>query len=271
MFGRMRSQLSFANTMSLIAVFVALGGTSYATVTANSVGSREIKRGAVTASDIRANAVSSGKVKNGSLRALDFKAGELPAGATGATGPAGPQGAKGDQGDPGTNGTNGTAGAPGADGTAVAFARIDANGALVGGAAQNKGITAAMVQHDAGAAAAESTGAGVYCFGGLGFTPTSVMVATDNTDALPAVPGLTGGSLNFITTAAVFKGEDFGRCNATHGQARVTTQAVSDATGPRSPTTGSSSGSRSSRQAAASALCKGGLECSTSGWSSSES
>jgi hypothetical protein len=213
-----RSRLSFANVISLIALFVALGGTGYAAVKLpkNSVGGTQIKK----------NAVNSSKVKNGSLLSADFKAGQLPAGARGATGPAGPTGPRG------ADGANGTNGANGANGTAVAFARIDETGALVGGTAENKGITAAMVQHDAGAPAAESTGAGVYCFGGLGFTPTSVMVSTDNTDSLPAVPGLTGGSLNFISTVAVFKGEDFGRCDSTHGQARVAIEQVSDAAVP---------------------------------------
>jgi hypothetical protein len=86
-------------------------------------------------------------------------------------------------------------------------------------------------QKNAGAPAAESTGPGVYCFGGLGFTPTSVMVALDNTDALPAVPAVQGGSLNFIPTAAIFKGEDFGRCDNAHGQARVAIERV-DQTNP---------------------------------------
>jgi hypothetical protein len=62
------------------------------------VGSRQIKRAAVTKSDLRGNAITSPKVKNRSLRARDFAAGQLPAGAPGAqgapgaTGPTGPQG-----------------------------------------------------------------------------------------------------------------------------------------------------------------------------------
>jgi len=95
----------------VIALSVALGGTSYAAVVlpANSVGARQIKK----------NAVTTAKVKDGSLLRADFGAGQLPAGATGAPGATGPKGdtgatgaigTKGDKGDPGTNGTNGTNG-----------------------------------------------------------------------------------------------------------------------------------------------------------------
>lgn len=87
----MRTLLSFAraNAIALLALFVALGGTSYAAV------------------QLPKNSVTSKQVKNGSLLSKDFKAGQLPAGATGPTGPAGPQGAAGapgPQGDPGIQG-----------------------------------------------------------------------------------------------------------------------------------------------------------------------
>jgi hypothetical protein len=98
-----------ALVVSIIALSVTLGGTSYAAIVlpANSVGTKQIKKDAVT----------SAKVKAGSLLAADFAPGQLPAGAagatgaTGATGPigaTGPKGDKGEKGDPGINGTNGT-------------------------------------------------------------------------------------------------------------------------------------------------------------------
>jgi len=85
--------------VGLTALFIALGGTSYAAVSLpkNSVGTKQIKSSAVTST----------KVKNGSLLTKDFKAGQIPKGATGAkgdTGATGPAGAKGDtgaKGDPG--------------------------------------------------------------------------------------------------------------------------------------------------------------------------
>ena len=48
----LRSRLSFANVMSAVAVFVALGGSAWA-ISANSVGTRQIKPNAVRSSDIK--------------------------------------------------------------------------------------------------------------------------------------------------------------------------------------------------------------------------
>ncbi len=80
------------NAIAYVALFIALGGTSYAAIKlpANSVGNRQLK----------ANAVTTGKVKNGTLRRSDFKAGQLsgtlgPRGVAGPTGPAGPVGSLG--------------------------------------------------------------------------------------------------------------------------------------------------------------------------------
>jgi hypothetical protein len=93
---------STALVISIIALFVALGGTGYAALKLpkDSVGSRQLK----------ANAVNSSKVKNGSLLQGDFKAGQLPAGAQGLQGPQGP---KGDRGSDGANGETGSQGPPG--------------------------------------------------------------------------------------------------------------------------------------------------------------
>jgi hypothetical protein len=84
-------------TVAVLALFVALGGASYAAVSLpnNSVGSKQLKPRAVTAAKIKKNAITSKKIKDRSLLARDFKAAQLPAG------PTGPKG------DPGTNGTNG--------------------------------------------------------------------------------------------------------------------------------------------------------------------
>jgi hypothetical protein len=91
--------------LGLAALFVALGGTSYAAVT--------LPRNSVGANQLRANSVTSAKVKDRSLTAKDFKSGQLPAGekgATGATGPQGPQGPAGANGAPGATGDQGPAG-----------------------------------------------------------------------------------------------------------------------------------------------------------------
>lgn len=93
MLSRLRARLTFGNVMATFAVFVALGGSSYAALSLpkNSVGARQIKN----------NAVTSTEVKNRSLLARDFRAGQLPSGA---------KGDKGDKGDPGAPGANGSPG-----------------------------------------------------------------------------------------------------------------------------------------------------------------
>ena len=77
--------------IGLLALFVALGGTSYAVAT-GSINSREIKNGSIRSKDIRDGQVSTRDVKNASLLSADFKPGQLPAG---------PKGPKGDTPAPG--------------------------------------------------------------------------------------------------------------------------------------------------------------------------
>ena len=81
-----------AMIVAMVALIVALGGTSYAAtkLAKNSVGEKQIKKNAVTSTKIKANSVTSTKVKNRSLTASDFKPNSLPKGPRGATGPAGP-------------------------------------------------------------------------------------------------------------------------------------------------------------------------------------
>ena len=88
--------------MSCLALFVALGGASYAAVALpkNSVGTKQIAAGAIDNS----------KIKRGTLLASAFKPGQLPRGKDGVQGPAGPQGAKGDPGPPGSAGVTKLAG-----------------------------------------------------------------------------------------------------------------------------------------------------------------
>lgn len=88
---RIRNSLSFANVTAVSAFVIALGGTSHVAISLpkNSVGSPQIKFGAVGQSDLHAHAVTTGKVENHSLLARDFAEGEIP------TGPVGPSGVSG--------------------------------------------------------------------------------------------------------------------------------------------------------------------------------
>ena len=110
-----RQWLSFANVVSLLALFVALGGSSYAAVKlrANSVRSAHIKNGQVKKQDLAANSVDSSKVIDGTLGQRDFAAGQLPSGAAGERGPQGPQGDRGPEGEQGEQGLRGLQGATG--------------------------------------------------------------------------------------------------------------------------------------------------------------
>src|SRR5918994_7145273 len=93
---------SSALVVACLALLVALGGTSYATVLnvpKNSVGTPQLKRNAVKSAKLAPNAVRTGHVLNGSLLSEDFKAGQIP------------QGPKGDKGEKGDTGDKGTAGA----------------------------------------------------------------------------------------------------------------------------------------------------------------
>jgi RNA polymerase sigma factor (sigma-70 family) len=86
---------TYTNTMSSLALFIALGGTSYAlTLPRNSVGSAQIRTKAVGPSEIRTGAVRSRDVRNRSVGVQDLSmlARESLRGRTGPTGPPGPPG-----------------------------------------------------------------------------------------------------------------------------------------------------------------------------------
>jgi hypothetical protein len=75
---KLRPRLSFANVISLIALFVALGGGAYAvTLAKNSVKSKQIKNGQVKNADLGANSVDGSKVADGSLDGGDIDEGSL--------------------------------------------------------------------------------------------------------------------------------------------------------------------------------------------------
>ncbi len=96
---RLRQRLSYGNVTATIALFVALGGTSFAAMQLprNSVGSSQIKRSAVGSSELRRNAVSSRSIRDGSVTLRDVSRNAQ----TTLRGTKGDPGPKGDQGPPG--------------------------------------------------------------------------------------------------------------------------------------------------------------------------
>lgn len=116
MLGRLRSHRpGHATVVAYLALFVALGGSSYAAI---QITGKNVPKDALTGKDIKkltgkdvtnnsltgldVRGLGSGDVTNGRLLAEDFAPGQLPAGA---------QGEKGDKGDKGNDGTQGAAGA----------------------------------------------------------------------------------------------------------------------------------------------------------------
>jgi hypothetical protein len=89
---KLRGHATFANVVSLLALFVALGGTSYAAI---KITGKNVTNGSLTGADIKKKSVPLNRLQ-----------GQLPAGAQGAKGDTGPPGLKGDAGTNGTNGTN---------------------------------------------------------------------------------------------------------------------------------------------------------------------
>jgi hypothetical protein len=90
-----RDRLSYANVMATAAVFIALGGTSYAlTLPRNSVGRAQLRSDSVGRSEIRKNAVTSPAIRNRAVKLADISRGAR-ARLRGQTGPAGPPGPAG--------------------------------------------------------------------------------------------------------------------------------------------------------------------------------
>lgn len=64
---QLRKHLSFANVLSCIALFLALGGAAYAAKTASKVKTKNLANGAVTTPKIRNGAVTTKKLRNGGV------------------------------------------------------------------------------------------------------------------------------------------------------------------------------------------------------------
>jgi hypothetical protein len=148
----MRRHLTYANVTATLALFVALGGSSYAAL------------------KLPRNSVTSTQVKNGSLLARDFKKGQLKSGARGPQGLQGPRGLGGPAGPFGPVGPAGADGAPGAagvDGSAKAYAYVTSQGQVAPG---SKGIATSNIT---------AKQFGEYCITGLSFTPRVAIVQPD--------------------------------------------------------------------------------------------
>jgi len=143
MIRRLLQRLTYANVIATIALFIALGGTSYAALKLprNSVGATQIRTGAIRSSEVKDRSL---QVRDLSLSAREELQGER--------GPIGPQGA------PGSSGAAGTAGS--GSGTTV----IAASGVAI--TSKSLVATAAPATGDANDPTTTTTVASVSCDGG---------------------------------------------------------------------------------------------------------
>src|SRR5919199_1619242 len=90
-----RIRLTYANVIATLALFAALGGSSYAAI---AVTGAQVRDGSLTGRDVHNSSLTGRDIRNQSLLAQDFKPGQRPAGSQGPEGDPGPQGPKGDPG-----------------------------------------------------------------------------------------------------------------------------------------------------------------------------
>src|ERR1700760_1641970 len=118
---RLRSRLTYANVISTLCLFLVLGGGAYAAtkLPKNSVGTRQIRAGAVTPPKLSAAAKAALTGPQGAQGALG------PRGPEGEAGPRGFEGQRGPQGLPGEAGTPGKDGAPGLGKVVTRYGNLD--------------------------------------------------------------------------------------------------------------------------------------------------
>jgi hypothetical protein len=156
--GKLKLRLSYANVVASLALFAALGGSSYAAI---SITGEQVRDSSLSGRDLRDGSLRSRDVHDHSLRALDFKASELPAGPRGAQGPTGAQGPRG---------LTGARGAAGPAGTARAYARV--NHTCSGGPP-----AVCDLQSAKGISKATRPSTGLYCVTAPGLDPAQLPAA----------------------------------------------------------------------------------------------
>jgi hypothetical protein len=188
-FRRFRPRISPGTALGLIALFVALGGVSYAAVTINganiqnnSIPGNKLRNGAVTNNKVRANSLRANRLTPGARANLQ--------GARGPQGAPGPQGPRGERGERGEAGLSGPQGPQGPAGTALAYAEVDTLAA-----ANPQFVTA----RTSGFSAVTRADQGVYCL-----APTAAVVAQAFSAGSPTRP--TVASIELGNTAAASAG-----------------------------------------------------------------
>lgn len=217
---RIRNHLSFANVISVIALFVALGGASYAAVTLpkNSVGPKQIKKNGVGASEIKRNAVRAAEIRRNAVAASEVKDSSLGSAELGDNSVGGSE--LGDNSVGSGEAINDSLTADDILGASLegeiepdVIARVQPDGTLLPRAPadnpafqeQSKGIAQENVTKPA---------VGLYCIAGLPKQPRSAVVTSDNAGAATATANAV------VVSVAVERGNNLNGCPA-GAQARV--------------------------------------------------
>jgi hypothetical protein len=118
------------NAVGYVALFAALGGTSYAAVSlpAGSVTSRALANRAVTHAKLGSGSIADNNLRKHTLTAADFATGALAQALNGTK--VGPAGASGRAGTTGSGGSAGPRGPAGHDGSAAISARVRGTGSV---------------------------------------------------------------------------------------------------------------------------------------------
>lgn len=123
----LRVRLTYANVTATLALFVALGGSSYAAI---SITGRDVRDRSLTGADLARGSIGSAEIRDNSLRGVDIRNGTVAAADLAKplrhnllaqrveSGPPGPQGERGPQGDTGPKGDAGPKGDIGPKGDA---------------------------------------------------------------------------------------------------------------------------------------------------------
>ena len=168
MLRRARSRLTYANVMSSIAVFMAMGGVAWAaTLPKNSVGTAQLKSNSVTSAKIKTGQVASSDVKDKALVSADVRdntltgddvdensLGQVPSAAS-AT--------------PATSANTATSATTAESAQPMAFATVDG---ATGNISDAKGVVQANVTR---------VNTGQYCISGLAFPVKGASVVTQFT------------------------------------------------------------------------------------------
>jgi len=179
----MRPRLTYANVMATIAVFIAMGGASYAAlkIPKNSVGAKQLKKNAVTTAKVKNGAVTGAKINVSTLpevpratRADHAVSAETATGAGTAI-----------------NATNAANAQP------VAFARVSSDGVLDRANSNNVSKVTVNIMSDH-----------IYCFSGLPFAPKGGVATVDSTEsstqyaqfALGTAEGCPGDTVAYVFT-----------------------------------------------------------------------